>query len=58
MRRNDVFMEVERFKKQYSPANIGIWISNLDMEQGTAVKSACCGNVISESSMWRDKMEE
>ena len=58
MRRKTVSMEEKRVEEQYSPANTDIWIRDLDMEYYTAVKSAWCGNKLSESSMWRDKIIE
>ena len=48
----------ERVKKQYSPANTEVWITDLDMEWDTAVKSVWCGNELCERSMWHDKMGE
>ena len=39
------------FKEQYSPTNIDVWVRDLDMEKGTAVKSAWCEKELSESIM-------
>ena len=41
----------ENFKEQYSPANIYVWIRDLDVEWGTEVKSVCCGNGLPERGM-------
>ena len=44
MRKKCVHEGKESFKEQYSPANIDIWIRDLTLEYGTALKSVCCGN--------------
>ncbi len=31
-----------------------IWVGELDMEWGTAVESACCGDELPERSMWSE----
>ena len=37
-------------------AKIDVWIRNFDMDYGTAVKTACCGNELLKRSMRCDKM--
>ncbi len=41
----------ERSKEQYFPANIEIWIKNVNLEYGTSVKSVCCRNGLPERDM-------
>ena len=42
-----------RFKEWYSPANIDVWIRDLDIEYRTAVKTVWCGKELSEELVAR-----
>ncbi len=38
----------------YSPTNSNIWFRDMVMDWGTAVEGVCCGNELSERSLWNN----
>ncbi len=51
----NVCMDVKRgLRNSIVLATLNIWVGELDMECGTAVKSACCRDELPERSVWSE----
>ncbi len=49
-----IYGREEGFEEQYPLTNSNIWVRELDMEWGAAIKSAFCGNELLERSVWSE----